>query len=180
MLALLTWRDFGWRLHSRLGVDFRRKGATQRRHVYSAQAVFVTLIKFDVMWEVRHHPTACHESSAGSERYFRLWSRPWGSMQGQQLMACRCFITSASPPPQISLTAVAIALAKAHQSNMPQAERLLAINLTGLFTNLIIGWGAWTVVRHRTFRTCAPHLELSVRRGQRSTPALGASSVAVV
>lgn len=60
------------------------------------------------------------------------------------------------PPPQISLTAVAIALAKAHQSNMPQAERLLAINLTGLFTNLIIGWGAWTVVRHRTFRTCAP------------------------
>jgi hypothetical protein len=51
---------------------------------------------------------------------------------------------------------VAIALAKAHQSNMPQAERLLAINLTGLFTNLIIGWGAWTVVRHRTFRTCDP------------------------
>jgi hypothetical protein len=49
---LLTWRDFGWRLHSRLGVDFRRKGAIERRHVYSAQAVFVTLIKFDVMWEV--------------------------------------------------------------------------------------------------------------------------------
>ena len=61
MLALLTWRDFGWRLHSRLGVDFRRKGATQRRHVYSAQAVFVTLIKFDVMWEVRlaPHPFPC-------------------------------------------------------------------------------------------------------------------------
>lgn len=53
VLALLTWRDFGWRLHSRLGVDFRRKGATERRHVYSAQAVFVTLVKFDVMWEVR-------------------------------------------------------------------------------------------------------------------------------
>ena len=56
MLALLTWRDFGWRLHSRLGVDFRRKGAIKRRHVYSAQAVFVTLIKFDVMWEVRLMP----------------------------------------------------------------------------------------------------------------------------
>jgi len=55
---------------------------------------------------------------------------------------------------QITLTAVAIALAKAHSSNLPQAERLLAINLTGLGTNLIIGWGAWTVVRHRTFRTC--------------------------
>ena len=53
VLALVTWRDFGWRLHSRLGVDFRRKGATERRHVYSAQAVFVTLVKFDVMWEVR-------------------------------------------------------------------------------------------------------------------------------
>lgn len=49
---------------------------------------------------------------------------------------------------------MAIALARAHASNMLQAERLLAINLTGLGTNLIIGWGAWTVVRHRTFRTC--------------------------
>ena len=52
MLALLTWRDFGWRLHSRLGVDFRRKGASERRRLHSAQAIFVTLVKFDVMWEV--------------------------------------------------------------------------------------------------------------------------------
>ena len=52
LLALLTWRDFGWRLHSRLGVDFRRKGASERRRLHSAQAIFVTLVKFDVMWEV--------------------------------------------------------------------------------------------------------------------------------
>ena len=70
---------------------------------------------------------------------------------------------------------MAIALAKAHQSNMPQAERLLAINLTGLFTNLIIGWGAWTVVRHRTFRTCDPtvigYLSKSMFRPAHSRPA---------
>ena len=57
---------------------------------------------------------------------------------------------------QICLTAVAVALARAHSSNQPQEEKMLAINLTGLGANLIIGWGAWTVVRHRTFRTCAP------------------------
>ena len=58
VLAMLTWRDFGWRLHSRLGVDFRHRGAKERGRVYSAQAVFVTLIKFDVMWEVRARPAS--------------------------------------------------------------------------------------------------------------------------
>ena len=79
-----------------------------------------------------------------------------GLLVQQHIMAAAASPHPVPLPPQISLTAVAIALAKAHQSNMPQAERLLAINLTGLFTNLIIGWGAWTVVRHRTFRTCDP------------------------
>lgn len=54
---------------------------------------------------------------------------------------------------QISLVAVAIALARAHSSNQPQAERLVAINIVGLFTNVVIGWGAWTIVRHRSLRT---------------------------
>ena len=45
----MTWRDFGWRLHSRLGVDFRKKGAEARRRLYSFQDIYVTLIKLDLM-----------------------------------------------------------------------------------------------------------------------------------
>lgn len=70
VLALLTWRDFGWRLHSRLGVDFRQRGARERRRLHSAQAVFVTLIKFDVMWEVRI------STRLGSSCVFACGSRP--------------------------------------------------------------------------------------------------------
>ena len=49
VLAYMTWRDFGWRLHSRLGVDFRKKGAEARRRLYSFQDIYVTLIKLDLM-----------------------------------------------------------------------------------------------------------------------------------
>ena len=48
-LAFLSWREFGWRLHSRLGVDFRKKGAEVRRRLYSYQDIYVTLIKLDFM-----------------------------------------------------------------------------------------------------------------------------------
>lgn len=106
----------------------------------------------------------CHsfdEECIGLERLV-LRHTPFVSDQQLKMGSCACLLQSCHLlsllrmcSVQISLTAVAIALAKAHSSNMPQAERLLAINLTGLGTNLIIGWGAWTVVRHRTFRTCA-------------------------
>lgn len=174
MVALLTWRDFGWRLHSRLGVDFRRKGATERRHVYSAQAIFVTLVKFDVMWEVLlgscFTSRALHSHVASPALCFRLHMETHcrtasvhhlvHSIHGNVIATDLCSLL------QITLTAVAIALAKAHSSNLPQAERLLAINLTGLGTNLIIGWGAWTVVRHRTFRTCVFQATTGLKRSE--------------
>lgn len=49
MLAFLSWRNFGWRLHSRLGVDFRKKGAEVRRRMYTYQDIYVTIFKLDFM-----------------------------------------------------------------------------------------------------------------------------------
>lgn len=48
-LAFLSWRNFGWRLHSRLGVDFRKKGAEVRRRMYTYQDIYVTIFKLDFM-----------------------------------------------------------------------------------------------------------------------------------
>ena len=51
--ALLAWRQFGWRLYGKLGVDFREKGAATRMRKALQRNAFVTVLKINVMFLVR-------------------------------------------------------------------------------------------------------------------------------
>lgn len=51
--ALLAWRQFGWRLYGKLGVDFREKGAATRMRKALQRNAFITVLKINVMFLVR-------------------------------------------------------------------------------------------------------------------------------
>lgn len=49
VVAILAWREFGWRLYGKLGVDYREKGAaTKMRHALQRNA-YVTVLKITAM-----------------------------------------------------------------------------------------------------------------------------------
>lgn len=48
---------------------------------------------------------------------------------------------------------VVFALAVQHKSDSTNYRRLMAINSVGLGTNILTGYFAWAVVRHRSLRT---------------------------
>lgn len=51
--AVLAWRQFGWRLYGKLGVDFREKGAASRMRKALQRNAYVTVLKINVMFLVR-------------------------------------------------------------------------------------------------------------------------------
>ncbi len=61
VLAVWTVLQFGWRIFSRLAIDFRKKDAQQRLRLYLSRAVFLTLEKFDLQFLVR----TCLPAQAG-------------------------------------------------------------------------------------------------------------------
>ncbi len=50
---MLAWRQFGWRLYGKLGVDFREKGAASRMRKALQRNAYVTVLKINVMFLVR-------------------------------------------------------------------------------------------------------------------------------
>ncbi|PRW44254.1 3-phosphoshikimate 1-carboxyvinyltransferase isoform A [Chlorella sorokiniana] len=48
--AVLAWRQFGWRLYGKLGVDFREKGAASRMRKALQRNAYVTVLKINVMF----------------------------------------------------------------------------------------------------------------------------------
>lgn len=50
---MLAWRQFGWRLYGKLGVDYREKGAAMRMRKALQRNAYVTLLKVNVMLLVR-------------------------------------------------------------------------------------------------------------------------------
>lgn len=53
IFAVLSWRQFGWRLYCKLGVDFREKGAAGKMRKALQRNAFVTLLKINAMFLVR-------------------------------------------------------------------------------------------------------------------------------
>ena len=54
---------------------------------------------------------------------------------------------------EVCLVCVVFALAVQHKSDSTNYRRLMAINSVGLGTNILTGYFAWAVVRHRSLRT---------------------------
>ena len=57
-LAIWTTMQFGWRIFSRLAVDFRKKDAHERKRLYLSRALFLTVEKLDLQFLVRC--SQCH------------------------------------------------------------------------------------------------------------------------
>lgn len=51
-LAFWTVLQFGWRIFSRLAIDFRKKDAQQRLRLYLSRALFLTFEKLDLQFLV--------------------------------------------------------------------------------------------------------------------------------
>lgn len=54
LFAALSWREFGWRLFGKLGVDFREKGAAVKMRRALQRNAYVTLLKINAMLLVRN------------------------------------------------------------------------------------------------------------------------------
>ena len=52
-LAIRSYQQFGWRIYSRLAVDFRKKDAQARRRLYLGSNTYLTLLKLDFQFNVR-------------------------------------------------------------------------------------------------------------------------------
>ena len=47
ILGWMTYRQFGWRVYSKLATDLRIKNAEERRRVYILANMFTTLLRLD-------------------------------------------------------------------------------------------------------------------------------------
>ena len=52
ILGYMTYRQFGWRVYSKLATDLRIKNAEERRRVYILANMFTTLLRLDIQVDV--------------------------------------------------------------------------------------------------------------------------------
>ncbi len=61
ILGYTTYRQFGWRVYSKLATDLRIKNAEERRRVYILANIFTTLLRLDIQvlvsWSQRNCQT---------------------------------------------------------------------------------------------------------------------------
>lgn len=111
--AVLSWRQFGWRLYGKLGVDFREKGAASRMRKALQRNAYVTLLKLNVMLLVSGMGAWTGVMGEGALRMRGAAAAP--CMQTtrwvMRVSAADASRPSKLPPMQVTMTAIGVDVA---------------------------------------------------------------------